>query len=236
MATTIKKAFNPFQKLPDLMKQVLLHDENTEINIAIKEKNNLTNDQRDKMMGIIRKIILQTIEPSALVSTVQRDLGFDESRAKKLALDLLGERFLPMEFHIGSVRPIIEQLGGNVNEYLVQARQRYPEVYAPKLAQASADTGASGEHPLLRNFENKLETPRGRADVLLRLAGLAGQIDDLMKNEKLNQTLGEELLRSLDTLSFAVNTQDLNPLEVQSLKRRLRKVLTRLPDNGHPAT
>lgn len=232
MATLIKPQ-TPFSKLPDLMKQILLHDENTEINIAIKEKNRLSNEQRDKMMGVIRKVILQTIRPDDLVITLKQDLNLNEDRAKKLALDLLGERFLPMEFHIGPVRPLIEQLGGNVNEYLVQARQRYPEVYAPKLAPSPENP--TGENSLLRNFENKIETARGRADLLLRLTGLAGQIDEMMKKEILNQAAGEELLRSLDTLSFAVNTQDLNPLEVQSLKRRLRKVLSRLPANDHPA-
>lgn len=215
-----------FGKLPDLMKSVIDHEENSEINSAIESKNKLTADQGDAMMGVIRSIILQTIRPDELVSVIQRDVKLDEPQAKKLALDLLGERFLPMEFYLGPVRPLIEQLGGNVNEYLVQARQRYPEVYAPKSETPKPSEGETGAEPqLLQNFNEKVETPRGRADILLRLTGLAGQVDELMKAEKLPQADGEALLRDLDTLSYAVNTKDLNPLEVQSLKRRLRKVL-----------
>lgn len=217
-----------FGKLPDLMKQVIDHDENSEINVAIEAKNRLSKDQGDRMMEVIRQVILQTIRPDELVATLQRDLAIDETKAKKLALDLLGERFLPMEFHIGPVRPLIEQLGGNVNEYLVQARQRYPEVYAPKTEPTTAASTDDSEHPLLRNFDAKVESARGRADLLLRLTGLAGRIDNLMKSEKLSQADGEEAMRNLDTLSYAINTKDLNPLEVQSLKRRLRKVLARL--------
>jgi hypothetical protein len=220
-----------FGKLPDLMKSVIDREENSEINSAIESKNKLTAAQGDAMMGVIRSIILQTIRPDELVSVIQRDIHLDEPQAKKLALDLLGERFLPMEFYLGPIRPLIEQLGGNVNEYLVQARQRYPEVYAPKTETPKPSEGETGSEPqLLQNFNEKVETPRGRADILLRLTGLAGQVDELMKAEKLPQADGEALLRDLDTLSYAVNTKDLNPLEVQSLKRRLRKVLGRISE------
>lgn len=222
---------NPFVNLPPLMKRVMDHDENIDTNIAIEKKNALSKQQGNAMMQVIRSVILQTIRPDELVSVIQRDIHLDEPQAKKLALDLLGERFLPMEFYLGPVRPLIEQLGGNVNEYLVQARQRYPEVYAPKSETPKPSEGETGAEPqLLQNFNEKVETPRGRADILLRLTGLAGQVDELMKAEKLPQADGEALLRDLDTLSYAVNTKDLNPLEVQSLKRRLRKVLGRISE------
>lgn len=223
-------ATSPLANIPPLLKAVLSHDDdNTSLNIAIEKKNGLTDSQGDAMMAIIRKVIRQTIKPDEVLQVIENEIHLPEPQAKKLALDLLGERFLPMEFYLGPVRPLIEQLGGNVNEYLVQARQRYPEVYAPKSEVPKPIEVESGSEPqVLQNFNEKVETPRGRADILLRLTGLAGQVDELMKAEKLPQADGEALLRDLDTLSYAVNTKDLNPLEVQSLKRRLRKVLGRI--------
>lgn len=230
-----------FAQLPALMKQLLLHEENTDINIEIKKANNLTPEQGEKMMQIIRKIIFITITPRELVDVIQREVGLDNGRARKLALDLLGRRFLPMEWYIGNVERLIRDLGGKVEDYLATAKKIYPEVYEPhptsslaanQPAASATETispmspSAQEISPYLANLEDRLTNFKGRAEVLLRLTGLSQQIDEAIKTKQVSTEHGQELLRILDTLSYAVNTQDLNPLEIQAIKRRLTKVVT----------
>jgi len=226
---------NPFIQLPDLMKTILLHEENIEINIAIEKNNQLTADQGDRMMGVIRKIILQTIRPDELVLTIQHDLGLDEVRAKKLALDLLGQRFLPMQWYVGNVESLIRELNGNVDEYIAQSKKNFPEVYSPKPETVPTEiveppTPIVAHQTLLRDFDHRLGNLRGRAEILLRLTGLSSQLEEAMSNNKITRADGEKLLQQLDVVSSAINTQDLNRLETQALKRRLTNVLRRLTD------
>lgn len=216
------------QQLPPLMKQVINNPALIDNSIAIGQKYNLTPRQEDMIMSIERQVIVQQL-PVAAIPAEFKKLRLPPEQEKNLTQDFLGRIILPMEWHVGSVQPLIQSLGGRAEEYLAEARQQFPEVYTPELAHVrTGDQTGATEHPLLKNFDDRMATPRGRAGLLLRLSGLAGQVDELMKTETISQSDGEDILRNLDTLSYAVNTQDLNPLEIQSLKRRLRKVVARL--------
>lgn len=232
-----------FGKLPELLKQVIDHEENSQINADIEKVNGLTSEQGDKMMDVIRKVILKVILPSALVTTIQHDINLDEEKAKKLALDLLGRRFLPMQWYIGNVEGLIKELGGDVEHYAAEARKNYPEVYAPD-ANMSAETTTvevrpqtqsatavdtdANEPVIVRDIGEKLATSKGRAGVLLHLVGLSQQVEAAGKSGKFTAKETEELLRGLDALSYAVNTQDLNPLEIAAIKRRLKNILAKV--------
>lgn len=222
------KTANPFRDLPALMKTIIDKDISAEMNMTIEQANGLTPTQGDRMMGVIRKVILKTIGPEQLVETIKRDVNLDDERAKKLALDLLMKRFLPMEWYIGKVQPLIQQLGGNIAESLAEARQRYPEVYSPKPTAAGPTAEVSQDHPILKNFDERATTLKGQADILLRLTGLSSQIEAAVAAGRLTQPDGERLMQDLDAVSYAVNTQDLNPFEINSIKRKIRKIIARV--------
>ncbi len=221
------------------MQRLLDHEENTQINMAIETKNGLSKEQGDRMMSVIRKIILKTIAPAGLVATIKKDISLGEDQAKKLGLDLLGRRFLPMQWYIGNVEGLIRGLGGHVEEYLAEAKKLYPEVYqassvatvTPTVAVPAAVTPAqpavqpSASSSLLDNLEERLTTFKGRAEVLLRMTALSQRIETAVNAKAIDEQRGQALLQALDALSYAVNTQDLNPLEVQAIKRRLAKVV-----------
>lgn len=244
MADSItQQVINPFRNLPDLMKQILLYEENTDINQDIMNQNQLTIEQNTKMMGLIRKIILKDFPPTKLLNAVKQDLALNDDRAKKLALDLLGRRFLPMQWYIGNVEGLIKELGGDVEQYAAEAKKNYPEVYAPdantsteSVTVAAApqsqptktiDTEAN-EPVIIRDIGEKLATSKGRAGVLLHLVGLSQQIEAAGKSGKFTAKETEELLHGLDALSYAVNTQDLNPLEIAAIKRHLKNILAKV--------
>lgn len=205
-------------------------------NFAISQENKLSREQGDAMMRVIRKIILKVITPRELLETIRRDIpGLDNQQVRQLALDLLGRRFLPMEWYIGNVENLIRELGGDPATYLVEAKKNYPEVYAqtissttPPPANPAPVTPVSAEHAVLRNFDERVSSFQGRAEILLRLTGLSAEVETAMKSNSLTQAAGERLLQQLDGLSYAVNTKDLNALEIQALKRGIRKVLRAL--------
>ncbi|MBI2984256.1 MAG: hypothetical protein HYY50_01380 [Candidatus Kerfeldbacteria bacterium] len=225
---------NPFAQLPSLMQQVLNHEENIDVNMAIEQSNGLTAKQGDQMMGVIRKIILKVMKPAELVATIKQDIVLDDDRAKKLALDLLGRRFLPMEWYIGKVQPLIHELGGNVAEYLAEVKKLYPEVYAPAQAPTTVPSPTDTEHPLLRDFDQRVSSLKGKGEILLRLTGLSSQVEEAVKAEQLEPDAGERMMQELDAMSYAVNTQDLNPFEINSLKRKLRRILSQLSATAPP--
>ena len=227
---------SPFTNLPPLLKTIIDKEETVDVNIEIANSNKLTDEQGDKMMGVIRKILFKTITPRELLETVKHDIGLSDAKAKVLTLDLLGRRFLPMEWYIGDVKSLIKEMDGDVERFLVEAQQRYPEVYAPQEAKTETDseeveTILDNEPPILRDFEDRLTSFRGRAEILLRLTGLSGDVEEAMKTGALTKEAGEKLLQQLDSLSYAINTKDLNPFEVQSLHRKLSKVLQQIPQS-----
>lgn len=242
---------SPFSKLPDLMKMLTGSEVFPKINIEIEKQNGLTVEQGDKMMDVIRKVVLKTIEPRELLANIQKTIGLNENKAKKLALDLLGRQFLPMQWYIGDVEGEIKKLGGDVAKYETEARKNYPEVYEPHAQEPEVQTETSdvvtekkepasvrtvtsdtNEPTILHSIDDRLTTNKGRAEVLLRLTALSQQIEEAGKAKTLNENEAQELMHSLDTLSYAVNTQDLNPLEIAAIKRRLKNILAKLPSSS----
>lgn len=238
---------NPFSQLPALLKKVLEHEENIDINIDICRSMQLNDDQSTALMGVIRKVIFKTIRPEEVVAALKKDLELGEQQAKKLALDLLGRRFLVMQWYIGNVEAEIAKLGGDVVKYDAEARKLYPEVYEPHAqdqehvqeveqheetpAIETPSTSETGEQEptILRAIDDRLTTNKGRAEILLRMTALSQQIETAGKSGALNETQTGELLHGLDALSYAVNTQDLNPLEIAAIKRRLKSILSKVP-------
>lgn len=225
----VAKTQNVFADVPPLMKYIIDSVISAELNALIEKNNRLTSDQGDAMMKLIRKVILKTIQPAELIGAIQREVGLDSDRAKKLALDLLGYRFLPMEWYVGPVQAYIHDLGGNVQEYLREARKNYPEVYSPKTVEPSAASeGGAETHPILRDFESRIGTNRGKAEILLRLTGLSAELESAVQAGQLEAAEGQRLMQQLEAVSYAINTRDLNPFEIQSIRRQLNRLIDRI--------
>lgn len=216
---------NPFLNLPPLMKEILYREDVSELNIAIFAVHKLTEEQQKNAMGVIRKILLKTVEPKDLVQTLEHDLGLDAPAAVSLAIDLLGQRFLPMEFYLGPIAPLIRQLGGDPAPFLAAAQKRYPVVYSPQTAEQHQQAIVAAENDLLKNFEDRLNDFKGRAEILLRLTGMSATVEDRMKANQLSRDEGESLLADLEEVAAAVDTRDLSHLERQRLRRKLTRVV-----------
>lgn len=78
---------------------------------------------------------------------------------------------------------------------------------------------------ILKDFDQRLESFAGRAEILLRLTGLGTDIEDGVKAGKIQAEAGEQQIATLDSISSAINSRDLNPFEVNALHRRLTRLV-----------
>lgn len=228
------------RQLPPLMKVVLSKEALIDGITTIEQKFHLNGEQLAKLMAIERSVIAKVTAPAAVVGEIESALAKPTSEAKEIARDWLGLIALPMEWYIGAVQPLVQELGGDVAAYLSEAKKNFPEVYDPNFQvdqtkQAETELKASTEadndaNPIFHEFEVRLSSFRGRAEILLRLTGLGTRIEQGVQAGAITQADGEELIRQLDAVSSFINTQELNPFEIQAVKRKIKRVLERLQE------
>lgn len=229
-------------RLPKLMKVFVDSEKTIDLAIALVDAYGLNGLQNKAMIYLEGEIIVKHLRPADVLNFVRQHIFADENQAKKFTTDFLGQLCLPMQWYIGNVEGIIKELGGDVEKYIAEAQKNYPEVYAPNAQQKSTETDTStaaskietstDEHEpvILQDIGEKLGTSKGRAGVLLHLVALSQKIETAGKSGQLSEKETGELLHSLDALSYAVNTQDLNPLEIAAIKRRLKNILVKVGD------
>lgn len=224
--------FQIISTLPPLMLKLLKHEGMIQQAIALEDEFNLKGRQGKMMMELEASIIAQEFPPSALLTHVKEDMGMDEATARRFTAAFLGRLCLPMQWYIGSVEALIKEYGGNVEQYVTEAKRIFPEMFGLAPTSVPAPTSIAQPigvdvdgHPVLHNFDERVGSLKGRAEVLLRLTGLSSEVEGAMQEKKVTEVEGEQLLKQLDGLSYAVNTKDLNALEVEALRRGIKKVL-----------
>jgi hypothetical protein len=243
-----------------MMQSVLSHEENGELTLRVADDHDLSRDQRKALVHIVQFVILQQVRPQDVPERVEKDLQLGRQEARQVACDLLGWRFLPMEWYIGPVQPVIRNLGGDPEHYLAELREIYPEVflgaplfpepkpdpedpmtaYNEKIAAADQQQAEaapemstrSEEFGILDEFLERLGSESGRAEILLRLTGLSSTLEERMDAGAITREVGEGFLERLESIANAIETRDMNPLEMQSLRRRMQRILEDLTTLG----
>lgn len=117
------------KRLPPFMRALLGNEALTSVNIELEEQHGLNVEQGDAMMAILRSVIAKETSPHHVLVRVKTELNLSDDRAKALAREMLGRVFLPMERYLGGMDRAIRDLGGNVEQYVQTAKQKFPEVY-----------------------------------------------------------------------------------------------------------
>lgn len=242
-STTRNLAFyQALQKLPDLAKSILQHDETTDFNGEIIDRFKLNSSQTKALMKLLQLLIMKVLSPKDLIVRVENDLLLPHEQARLVTLEVLGWRALPLEWYLGPVQPVIKNLGGQPEQYLPGLHRIYAEVYSgaplqldPKPdeddpfieyeKETTAVTSPSHHAEILNHFAEHLGNFAGRAEILLRLTGLGTELEERAKAGTLEKAKAEKMIADLDAMSNAINTRDLNPFEVQALHRRLSRML-----------
>lgn len=220
-------------KLPPLMLRLTKHDGLVDQTLTIIDTYKLQRPQMNAFMELQRMLIAQLITPSQVEAYVRQQMKFDEPTTKKFTLDVLGRICLPMQWYIGNVDTLIQALGGNVAQCQAEAEKKFPDIYGLPGSTVTGDippavVSQAVDDDVITHLDEALTNNKGRAGILLRLSSLSQEIEGHVAAHDIPEATGQELLHSLDGLSYAVNTKDLSPLEVAAIKRKLKSVIAKI--------
>lgn len=115
-----KDALSKIQALPQAIQDFIWDAKQSEVNIEIVRKFNLTPEQEDLYFDITDKVIFKEMKLEDFPAEVEKQFGFDKEKLRELSLEILGNVFLPLDSFLGNVSNIIKKLGGDPNKFTVQ--------------------------------------------------------------------------------------------------------------------
>lgn len=109
-----------FQNLPSYIQNAMLSSATADINEAIGEKYKLSDEQLEKLIGIIVGTIFKEIPLEKLAIAIQQEIKLDTQTSKQLALDVAVKRLLPIKNYFPEIETLIQNLSGKTPEQTVQ--------------------------------------------------------------------------------------------------------------------
>lgn len=100
-----------FKKLPQHIQEIMSSPETAEINGIIGKKYKLSDEQIGSMVNIVVHIIFKDVPLEGLVVNLRQKLNLDPQVAKKMALDILEKRFLPIKNRLPNIEQFMQNLG-----------------------------------------------------------------------------------------------------------------------------
>jgi len=174
-----KKVKIQFNDLPNWVKDQVMSEKIIKANGKLIKKFNLSNEQKNELFRILRKIILKEISPNKILEHL-KSLKLDNEVTRKLALMVVKERLLPLqEYFKEDIRKIYSQVGGKLNK---EKKQEYKPKQEIKLDQKVDYIIKKG------NFEFESEKLRQRFEdiITLYLKGAQSRVETkiLLKRNK----------------------------------------------------
>ena len=103
-----------FQDLSEYVQDILLSDESLNANKKIIKEFNLSDEQIDVLFDILRKIVFKEIEIGRLLEEL-KVLGLTEEQTKKMAVEILKKRVLPLSDYLKiNTLKYIKEWGGDI--------------------------------------------------------------------------------------------------------------------------
>lgn len=204
------------------MQFLMTRPKNADLNLQLKEKHGLTDVQMQALFLILWSVAYKDIAPAEVLNRVQTDARLDPAKAKSVTANFLSWRVLPFEWHVGPVQPAITAAGGNAVSALAEARKNYPEAYDPNF---TLDQPRFDFPDLPEKFDEWMKDEPGRNEILLRLTNLAAQLSKAISFEEISEADGQAMIKTLDDISAAINTKELNALEIAAYKRKLSSLI-----------
>ncbi len=116
MNTTYKEKLN---KLPKNIQDILLLNAGDKIEYYIYKKNNIMDSRYYLIADTLSKVYFKEINLEDLLAEIKKNFKVEDNVAKKLALDLVGMRILPIKDYLKNedFEYIIHSLGGDIKDY-----------------------------------------------------------------------------------------------------------------------
>jgi|GEM_PF-1687611 len=110
-----RKIFNAF---PEVVQNYFYSDESDNVMVGLAKKFHLSEDQKDALNGIVGDLFIKDLDFDGLPAAIESETGLLKDKSKELALELLGNYFLPLnDFYGGEVEKTIKVLGGKIKDY-----------------------------------------------------------------------------------------------------------------------
>lgn len=116
MNTTYKEKIN---KLPKNIQDILLLNAGDKIEYYIYKKNNIIDNRYYLIADVLSKVYFKEISLEDLLDEIKKSFKIEDNVAKKLTLDLVGMRILPIKDYLKNedFEYIIHSLGGDIKNY-----------------------------------------------------------------------------------------------------------------------
>lgn len=124
---TLDGYIQKLKQLPPLMLKIVSSNTLTDAAIALDERHHLNGKQSRALSEIQVSLIGQEYAPMDVFNHVKNDLQLNEVGAKEVTIDFLGTLVLPVQWFVGNVEHIIQQLGGDPAPFVAAAKQNFPK-------------------------------------------------------------------------------------------------------------
>ncbi len=114
-----------FKKLPPHV-QEWMAEESADINGEIAKKYGLDLDSTADMVWVISRVIIGDIKPEEFLNNLEKRLpNLDKESIRKLAIDIVKERFYPIKDFLEGMEVLIKNLGGEAPENIKLYKEKY---------------------------------------------------------------------------------------------------------------
>ena len=239
-----------FQDLSEYVQDILLSDESLNANKKIIKEFNLSDEQIDVLFDILRKIVFKEIEIGRLLEEL-KVLGLTEEQTKKMAVEILKKRVLPLSDYLKiNTLKYIKEWGGDIPadelSELVKIESQGKIDADSIVEQIIKETGLELKDDVLKNrfkniilsFIRDVRSSMETAIVLKRSVKIGGigleqemvdrVMDILQKEDKRNQTNSRSIKK-------IVNTEKARAL-IKAPSKELLNIETKIEKVSKPQT
>src|SRR5690242_19714068 len=127
-------------ELPQPVQDYLYSEMAGDLNEKIIDRNKLSEGQEERLYDLLRDLFVKEVPLPKLVDEIKSRFGFDDPKAKQLAVDIAGFRLLPLDKYLGDIDGYIRSLGEDPKRYpdfRVKIEHRTPEAAAQEIIEES---------------------------------------------------------------------------------------------------
>lgn len=165
--------------LPEPVLDYLYSERAGELNLQILERYGLDEKQEEIYFQILRELFVKDLPLERLILELKERLGFDDAKAKALAIDIAGFRLLPLDKWLADVSAFLRALGADVKAFPPERVAIAHRTVGEAVSEITTSVASAPDEHLHSRLENVV------ASVLAGVRTEAQAADTLTRPEKI---------------------------------------------------
>lgn len=165
--------------LPEPVLDYLYSERAGELNLKILEKHGLDEKQEEIYFQVLRELFVKDLPLERLMIELKERLGFDDVKAKELAIDIAGFRLLPLDKWLADVSAFLRALGADAKAFPPERVALAHRTVGEAVAEITTSVAPAPDERLHSRLENVV------ASVLAGVRTEAQAADTLTRPEKI---------------------------------------------------